>query len=228
MPKFSNISPISLFILTFLIPIRIYAAGNTYYVAKSGCSDSNAGSLSGPFCSISKGIGVMQPGDTLLLRAGTYPSFEVKKSGTNGNYLTIQSYNGEHVTVSGGGSTIDINGSDYIHIKGLEVTGATGNYGAGIRMKSSSNNNLIEENTVHGNLGPHTHGIMIDSGSYNIISDNIAYNNTEVGLKIQGTSTGNQLLDNTSYGNVGDPPNSDGIAVSDATSTNTLIQGNNV
>jgi parallel beta-helix repeat protein len=170
----------------------------------------------------------MQPGDTLLLRAGTYPSFEVTKSGSNGNYLTIQSYNGEHVTVSGGSSAILLSGKSYIHINGLEVVGATGSYGAGILIKNSSNNNIVDNSSIHNNRGSQTHGIIIDNSSNNVIRNNTVYNNYEVGLKIQNASSGNQLIGNTVYDHVGDPPNSDGIALSGSTCTGNIVQNNTV
>jgi hypothetical protein len=42
----------------------------TYYVSPSG-RDSNPGTESQPFQTVTYGVGVLKPGDTLLVRAGT-------------------------------------------------------------------------------------------------------------------------------------------------------------
>jgi hypothetical protein len=44
----------------------------TYYVAPTGGSDSNAGSLAAPFGTISHAVSVAGAGDTIYLRGGTY------------------------------------------------------------------------------------------------------------------------------------------------------------
>src|SRR5437868_366052 len=43
----------------------------SYYVAPSG-SDSSAGTLANPFRTITHGVSVLAPGDTLNIRGGTY------------------------------------------------------------------------------------------------------------------------------------------------------------
>src|SRR5262245_40452400 len=48
------------------------APGAIYYVAPSGGSDLNSGSINAPFNSIAHGISISDPGDTIYLRGGTY------------------------------------------------------------------------------------------------------------------------------------------------------------
>ncbi|WP_158560399.1 DUF7594 domain-containing protein [Paenibacillus contaminans] len=78
------------------------AAPTTYYVSPTG-SDSNDGmSLSTPFKTIQKAANVMVAGDLCYIRGGTYRETVIPvHSGTSGNTITFQNYNGEQVTVSG-------------------------------------------------------------------------------------------------------------------------------
>lgn len=62
-----------------------YASAATYYVSPSG-SDSNPGSYSQPFRTVSKGAGIARPGDTIVLRDGTYGNEGNISDGTGGWY----------------------------------------------------------------------------------------------------------------------------------------------
>lgn len=83
-------------------PGAMTAQGATYYVATTG-NDANPGTLNQPFKSFKKGIGLLQPGDTLYIRGGLYTEQidlqTPNKTGTAGNYITIGGYPGETVTV---------------------------------------------------------------------------------------------------------------------------------
>lgn len=75
-----------------------------YYVAPSGGSDSNSGAIGAPFATINKGISVMQPGDTLYMRGGTYHQlvrFPTGKQGTPDKWFTMSSYPGEWAIIDG-------------------------------------------------------------------------------------------------------------------------------
>jgi hypothetical protein len=79
-------------------------AGNTYYVSTTG-SDSNPGTITQPFATINYGVSVLQPGDTLLIRAGRYAEalLDNLPSGTSWNApVTIAAYPGETVTMRPG------------------------------------------------------------------------------------------------------------------------------
>src|SRR5215208_6213927 len=74
---------------------------STFYVSTGG-SDSNAGSLAKPFRSIQRAANAAGPGDTVLVRGGTYrETVRPLRSGTSGSPIKFQAYDGERVTVSG-------------------------------------------------------------------------------------------------------------------------------
>ncbi len=70
--------------LLALLPGALVAA--TYYVSPTG-SDSNAGTLSAPFKSITKAQSVAASGDTVYLRGGTYSSFTIASSDSTYHYV---------------------------------------------------------------------------------------------------------------------------------------------
>jgi len=58
------------------------AGPRSYHVAKTG-SDANPGTASAPFKTIQRAVGMVAPGDTVLVHAGTYPEVvTIRKSGT--------------------------------------------------------------------------------------------------------------------------------------------------
>jgi len=83
------------------------ANATEYYVGTTG-NDANPGGPSQPFQTIQKGMSVLQPGDTLYLRQGTYtekidPNYMTLPSGTSwSNAITIAGYPGEKATIRNG------------------------------------------------------------------------------------------------------------------------------
>ena len=78
-------------------------AAMQYFVSPSG-NDSNPGTISQPFQSISRGVdALMEEGDTLNLREGVYVEHvEIKeKNGVSSNNIVIRSHSGEHAIIDG-------------------------------------------------------------------------------------------------------------------------------
>jgi hypothetical protein len=64
-------------------------SGTTYFIAPTG-SDSNAGTSASPFATIQQAGNVAQPGDTFIVRQGSYPGFIFCWDGPmQGSYSTI-------------------------------------------------------------------------------------------------------------------------------------------
>jgi hypothetical protein len=230
-------------ILIFSATKSAYAqTSQNYYVdiantGGNGCNDTWVGSLSNPFCTVGKALTAVQPGGTVNLRRGVYPSFEVAKSGSSTSYIIIKNYNNEPVKIASTGNGITLRGASFVKIHGFEITGASGSWSGGIKLTSRngilSNNNIIENNYIHHNLGSGTNGIFIEDGSYNKVINNLVNNNYTSGIRLLSHPditpngvTGNEISGNTVYSHNGNPPGSDGIAVSGSKTLNTLIKNN--
>src|SRR5688500_17369539 len=75
---------------------------STYYVSNGGNDSASGNSLSAPFRTIQRAANVAQPGDTVLVRAGTYrETVQPARSGTGSARITFKPYNNESVTISG-------------------------------------------------------------------------------------------------------------------------------
>lgn len=89
-------------IMVVLFSVGGVTWGTTYYVATDG-NDSNPGTIEEPFLTIQKAADTVSPGDTVLVREGTYyenGKLSIKNYGTEGNWITFQPYNDEEVIIT--------------------------------------------------------------------------------------------------------------------------------
>ncbi len=87
------------FLLVGISPLSLDAT--TYYVSTSGV-DSYPGTFTYPFRKIQKAADIAQPGDTIVIRGGTYrETVTPVYSGTSSSPITYMSYQDEIVVISG-------------------------------------------------------------------------------------------------------------------------------
>lgn len=84
-------------------PLEARALLATLYVATTG-SDSNPGTSDAPWRTLQYAVDTIRPGDTILVRPGTYAGFRVGKSGTATAPKVIQAENNAKVLVNQPGS----------------------------------------------------------------------------------------------------------------------------
>src|SRR6266516_1751911 len=105
----------------------------TYFVSTSGI-DSNPGSQSSPFLTVRHGISILQPGDTLFIRGGTYNealrtgSTSIPSGTSYTNAITVAGYSNENPTLTGDGVAIidfsnDTANKSYIIFKDFRADG---------------------------------------------------------------------------------------------------------
>src|SRR3989344_630151 len=91
------LSSLSLFVHTPVL------AAATYYVSPSG-SDTALGTLASPFKTIQRAAGIVNPGDTVLIRGGTYnKTVPIARSGSSSARIIFKNYPGETPVIDGGG-----------------------------------------------------------------------------------------------------------------------------
>ncbi|MBF0227885.1 MAG: hypothetical protein HQK76_20760 [Desulfobacterales bacterium] len=89
-----TILAVELMILFFFVPVSW--SGSSYYIANSGsANDSNPGTIDSPWKTFAGSIAKLTPGDTLIVRDGTYNEQIRFKgvSGTLGNPITVRAEN---------------------------------------------------------------------------------------------------------------------------------------
>ena len=142
------------------------AVHTTFYCAptEKGGNDNNSGSIDAPFFNVSKAIALMEPGDTLFMRGGTYrytaTIFLTQKGSEQERYCIFNfpgekpvlnfydifsSYTNLNATARGEARGFKITG-DYFYLKGLEICQAPDN---GIKIEGS--HNICELLVLHHN-----------------------------------------------------------------------------
>lgn len=160
-------------ILAAMAAVVIFAGAEaahaaTYYTSTTG-SDSNPGTQSSPFQTVAKGASALAPGDTLYIRAGTYPeSFsDAIPGGTSWSApVTIAAYPGETVIIRPTSGTFvfyfSSGTSKYIELRDLVIDGSyvssnsvkitwsgTSNYAHHIRIKGGEVRNTKAQNGIN-------------------------------------------------------------------------------
>ncbi|MBN8850547.1 MAG: right-handed parallel beta-helix repeat-containing protein [Sphingobacteriales bacterium] len=103
-------------------------AVHVYYVSAKG-NDGNTGSVDKPLRSIGKALGLVIPGDTVVVRGGTYyEQIDFPTGGMMGRNVTLKAYPGErpvidgsNVTVSGWSALLTMRSMRYIVLDGLDI-----------------------------------------------------------------------------------------------------------
>ena len=154
-----------IFILFLSLFFFTKASASTYYLAPTGNDISGSGTIESPWFTLNKAWTVIQAGDTVYLRGGTY-TYQSKqllsgKNGTAQNKISVFAYPGEtpnlttnQTTWSMGSwpySLITLRG-DYFHWKGIEISNCinlpNGTY-AGAMSVLDSDYNIFEMFNIH-------------------------------------------------------------------------------
>ena len=191
-----------------------------YFVSPDG-DNANNGSESTPWRDIQYAVNNASPGDTIIVRDGTY----IENIDVNTDNLTIQSENGAEATIVQAANSYDHVlkvTADYVEISGFTVTGATAEdpyYAAGIYL-SGANYCNISNNNASNNMRD---GITLyNSSNHNVIMGNNASFNSDDGIVLDEGSSDNIIENNSTESNGGT-----GIVIEDSSNSNN-IKSNNV
>ena len=170
---------------------------HTFYVSPNG-SDAGKGTLSDPWRGINTALSKANPGDTVIVRTGTYyEKISFPKSGRQDKWIVLKSYNGERPVIDGTGLSITgkealvtISNVNYIVFEGFDVC----NYKSstpwvninGILVNEGSGNITVRKNKVYNiehNVAPADgrsgHGIEV-IGNTTVAMKNIIVEDNEI------------------------------------------------
>lgn len=169
-----------------------WSAAATYYVAPNG-DDNAAGTLAAPWKTFARAQSGAFAGDTVYFRGGAYVYtaginacasrtdtvnvITLNKSGQAGKLIRYWAYPGEKPKFDFSQMKDDCRvkafnvTASYLHLKGLEITGAPQQPGNLLNNESwgvwnSGSYNTFEQIDTHHHMGP---GLFISSGSYNLV-----------------------------------------------------------
>jgi len=166
------------------------------------CSDSGAGAVDQPFCSIGAAAAKVTAGQTVQVASGTYPErVVVSSSGTSSSPIVFRVAAGASVTVSGQANGFYLSGRSLVTISGFNVIN-TSDYGIAVNNSSQitlSNNHVSYSGQP---LSGYTkYGIRLNNVSDSLVSGNVTDHNTNAGIGLVSGSTRNEVRGNQSFSN---------------------------
>lgn len=221
----------------FLTNLDLQAA--TYFVAPPPAgNDGNPGTNASPFATIQHAADIVNPGDTVTVKPGTYVGAKFARSGSLGSQIVFLAQPGVVVNTPGSLNTNNDNlwvrDASYITIDGFEST-AAGRSGIAVQAEpdAEAHGVVIQNNNCHNNG---RWGVFTGYAEGVIIRNNItSFSGTEHGIYVSNSAdnpviTGNTVHDNHASGiqiNADPALDGDGI-ISNALIDSNIIYNNGV
>lgn len=129
---------------------------NSIFVATLGDDNVGDGSINNPYKTVTKALEVVNAGQTIYIRAGTYnENAEFNKSGEAGKPITLRNYPNEVAVLDCSGlskeAIVDFNHQSYINVIGLELCNITEvDYSVyGVFARGGEKNLIIANCNIH-------------------------------------------------------------------------------
>ncbi len=198
--------------IIILLVISNTLSGASYVIAPNG-SNSNPGTLSTPWSTLSYAVAQASPGDSILIRGGTYSEGEIWIRGGDGmggkdsRYLTLLAYQQETPRFTNGNRGLIIDAA-YVRVNGLTFANGKEMYNVNWNGRShhvelrnnkfigtagyaaimlTGDYNLVENNLIQldgNNLGTQGHAIYLQEGTHNTIRNNVISGMSGYGIHI--------------------------------------------
>jgi hypothetical protein len=230
--------------LSIVLVATSASLATTYHVAPPPVgSDAASGSAAAPFATIQRAANIVNPGDEVVVQAGTYVGFNVGRSGavgapiifradTSAGPVIIDTHAAEPFNGSRPHARINLDTVSHIVLDGFEIVGVADQRESvgGIRMVCPAGGDFghITLRRIHshhngrwGAFSGHVHHITVEEC---IFHDNVA----EHGLYLSNSGDGHIVRRNTIYNNSsnGIHINSDASQGGDGIITGVLVEAN--
>ncbi len=182
----------AIFFAVFLVFGNEARAATDYYVSPSG-SDTNSGLATVPWATFAKAMTVLQPGDTLLIKNGTYyQTLNVTVSGSSGTPITIRAENDGQVVVDGESARIPLNvgGRSYIDIEGIIVKNSNSHV---VYAEHIDHINFRRVSAYNSGSSGNNHIWDVAYASNVLIEDCVGAGTGRTTLTLYGSSSGNVI-----------------------------------
>ena len=223
----------------------------TFYVNPSGSDDNDGMCPAPPFRTRVRAVDGLVAGDIVYVAPGTYPVLPVAPGepqptevveisdvvGTAAQPVQIiADPSGERTGTSAGDVIIDakdaaigvrLSRSVHVTIDGFRIVRAKGNNGAGIQVRSGSDDATIRNCVITDGAD----GVRVENSNDAVIFNNLIYGNDNRGVRIGNGSTrahiiNNTIVDNRDRGVSIGGANADNMASTGATLRNNIVQNN--
>lgn len=222
------------FVFTLALALLALPAGATTWYVANGGSDADPGTLAQPWATLQHAADTVQPGDTIVVRGGTYAGvqFDDAASGTPGHPTVLKAYPSEspQITSDGGQDAgINLEGVSWFVVDGFTINDRTE---AGIRAVGGSQWGLTCAHvTIRNNHLDHNGnwGIFTGFCSDLLIAHNVTTRSVvEHGIYVSNSGDRPVIRDNTIWGNHanGIHMNGDVSAGGDGVISDALVEGN--
>jgi hypothetical protein len=211
-------------IFALCLAVSAPAQARVYYVGTDG-ADTNAGTtLDAPFRTIAKAASLVEPGDVIEIRQGTYEGLIIRRQGDPGAWITMRPYRHEHVIIDGAGKEEaiyfyrDDKQPVYWIVAGLELRGGNeyvvkidtpqvkliknnlhGSKNDIIKVVSTANDVVIYGNEIHhpdAANGTNAQGVDIVGAARTYVARNYVHDIPSVAMFAKGNATGTIFEDN--------------------------------
>lgn len=173
----------------------------TRYVATNG-SDTAIGGLDAPLRTIQRAVELAGPGDTVVIRGGQFPGFDIGAQGTADAPVTLRAFAGEEPVIEGGPDRPDVirvtSEARHVVIEGLTVRGSVASRGSGILITNVEDGPILVKGCRfydHEGFGVN----IFWSRNISIVGNDINRNGT--GVHVVGEGDGVVIEDNDIHEN---------------------------
>lgn len=197
----------------------------TFYVSNAG-NDASDGSAATPWSTLQQAANVVNAGDTVIVRAGNYTGFDLRRDGTASARITFQAEPGVNITARNPITPdgINLEGADYVTIDGFNVSNMPR---TGIRSVVNQHviirNNVLDNNRNWGVLTGYSDDVLIEN---NVASRS----QVEHGIYVSNSGDRPIIRNNTIWGNRanGIHMNGDRFAGGDGIISGAIVEGNKI